>query len=62
MSLRVEVEADSVQVLAVYPRIDIIHANMVWQQKYSVVNYNHVKVRRWLKASPGSHQRISPRM
>jgi len=28
---------------AVYPRIDIIHQNLVWQSKYNVVNYNHVK-------------------
>ena len=39
-----------VQVWAVYPRIDIIHQNLVWQQKYNVVNYNHVKVRRWVGA------------
>ena len=57
-----EVETACVQVWAVYPRIDIIHANMVWQQKYNVVNYNHVKVRRWMEASLGSHPRISPRM
>jgi len=31
------------EVWAVYPRIDIIHANLVWQSKYNVVNYNHVK-------------------
>lgn len=31
------------EVWAVYPRIDIIHQNLVWQQKYNVVNYNHVK-------------------
>ena len=30
-------------VWAVYPRIDIIHANLVWQSKYNVVNYNHTK-------------------
>jgi len=30
-------------VWAVYPRMDIIHQNLVWQQKYNVVNYNHVK-------------------
>jgi len=30
-------------VWAVYPRIDIIHQNLVWQSKYNVVNYNHVK-------------------
>ncbi len=27
----------------VYPRMDIIHRNIVWQKKYSTVNYNHVK-------------------
>ena len=32
-------------VFAVYPRIDFIHANMVWQQNYKKVNYNHVKNR-----------------
>ena len=31
------------EVWAVYPRMDVIHANMQWQQKYNVVNYNHVK-------------------
>ena len=31
------------EVWAVYPRMDVIHANMMWQQKYNVVNYNHVK-------------------
>ena len=31
------------EVWAVYPRMDVIHQNMVWQQKYNVVNYNHVK-------------------
>ena len=31
------------EVWAVYPRMDLIHQNMVWQQKYNVVNYNHVK-------------------
>eukprot|EP00092_Neocalanus_flemingeri_P023013 GFUD01024946.1.p1 GENE.GFUD01024946.1~~GFUD01024946.1.p1 ORF type:complete len:321 (-),score=74.68 GFUD01024946.1:28-948(-) len=30
-------------VWAVYPRLDIIQANLVWQSKYNVVNYNHVK-------------------
>ena len=30
-------------VWAVYPRIDIIHANVVWQSKYSTVNYNHTR-------------------
>jgi len=30
-------------VWAVYPRLDIIHANLIWQSKYNVVNYNHVK-------------------
>ena len=30
-------------VWAVYPRLDIIHANMVWQSKYNVVNYDHCK-------------------
>ena len=55
-----EVEAACVQVWAVYPRIDIIHANMVWQQKYNVVNYNHVKVRRRLEASLGSHRESPP--
>ena len=30
-------------VWAVYPRIDLIHANVVWQSKYSTVNYNHTK-------------------
>jgi len=30
-------------VWAVYPRLDIIHANLDWQSKYNVVNYNHVK-------------------
>jgi len=30
-------------VWAVYPRMDIIHQNLVWQSKYNVVNYNHVK-------------------
>lgn len=43
-----EVELSSImslhpEVWAVYPRIDIIHQNIVWQQKYNVVNYNHVK-------------------
>jgi hypothetical protein len=32
------------EVWAVYPRIDIIHANLQWQARYNVVNYNHVKV------------------
>jgi len=32
-------------VFAVYPRIDFIHANMVWQQNYKKVKYNHVKNR-----------------
>jgi len=31
------------QVWAVYPRMDFIHANLVWQSKYNRVNYNHVK-------------------
>jgi len=31
------------EVWAVYPRMDLIHRNMVWQEKYNVVNYNHVK-------------------
>jgi len=31
------------EVWAVYPRMDVIHQNMLWQQKYNVVNYNHVK-------------------
>jgi len=31
------------EVWSVYPRMDIIHSNMVWQSKYNVVNYNHVK-------------------
>jgi len=30
-------------VWAVYPRMDIIHDNLIWQSKYNVVNYNHVK-------------------
>jgi len=30
-------------VWAVYPRMDNIHANLVWQQSYNVVKYNHVK-------------------
>jgi len=30
-------------VFAVYPRIDIIHRNLVWQSKYNVVNYAHCK-------------------
>jgi len=30
-------------VWAVYPRLDLIHANLVWQSKYNTVNYNHVK-------------------
>lgn len=30
-------------VWAVYPRIDLIHANVVWQSKYNTVNYNHTK-------------------
>jgi len=30
-------------VWAVYPRIDLIHANVVWQSKYNRVNYNHTK-------------------
>ena len=30
-------------VFAVYPRIDLIHQNMVWQQTYSKVNYAHAK-------------------
>jgi len=30
-------------VWSVYPRMDIIHQNLVWQSKYNVVNYNHVK-------------------
>lgn len=31
------------EVWSVYPRMDIIHSNLVWQAKYNVVNYNHVK-------------------
>jgi len=30
-------------VFSVYPRMDIIHDNVVWQSKYNVVNYNHTK-------------------
>ena len=30
-------------VFSVYPRIDIIHQNVVWQSKYNVVNYTHTK-------------------
>merc|ERR1719166_215132 len=30
-------------VFSVYPRIDIIHQNVVWQKDYSTVNYNHTK-------------------
>jgi len=41
-------------VWAVYPRMDIIHQNLVWQQKYNVVNYNHVKnVREMIYAHGG---------
>jgi hypothetical protein len=29
--------------IAAYPRMDIIHNNIVWQRNYSTVNYNHVK-------------------
>jgi len=31
------------EIWSVYPRIDIIHRNLIWQQQYNVVNYNHVK-------------------
>ena len=30
-------------VFSVYPRMDIIHDNVMWQSKYNVVNYNHTK-------------------
>jgi len=30
-------------VFAVYPRVDIIHQNIVWQQKYNRIDHNHVK-------------------
>ena len=30
-------------VWGVYPRIDIIHQNVLWQKDYSTVNYNHTK-------------------
>jgi len=30
-------------VWAVYPRIDLIHENIIWQNKYNTVNYNHTK-------------------
>jgi len=30
-------------VFSVYPRVDIIHSNVVWQSKYNVVNYAHTK-------------------
>ena len=30
-------------IFGAYPRMDIIHANIVWQKNYSTVNYNHVK-------------------
>ena len=31
------------QVFGVYPRMDIIHANVEWQRQYNVVNYRHCK-------------------
>lgn len=31
-------------VFAAYPRLDIIHENVVWQQKYRMVNYAQAKV------------------
>jgi len=30
-------------VWSVYPRMDLIHQNLVWQSKYNVVNYAHAK-------------------
>lgn len=30
-------------IFSAYPRMDLIHANIVWQKKYSTVNYNHVR-------------------
>ncbi|XP_045607885.1 large ribosomal subunit protein uL4m [Procambarus clarkii] len=33
------------KVFADYPRLDIIHENVVWQQKYRMVNYAHTKLR-----------------
>ncbi|XP_069958323.1 large ribosomal subunit protein uL4m [Cherax quadricarinatus] len=33
------------KVFATYPRLDIIHENVVWQQKYRMVNTSHTKLR-----------------
>jgi len=47
-------------VFAVYPRIDFIHENVVWQNKYKDVNYAHVKNRYEMISRYGGGKRPWP--